>query len=109
MQSPASAMTLPLKLNLCKDIEMCTEATNVWVPVPFPRLCAGEGQKNSQTWEVMLIREYRSQPRMNGVLSSHTPTDPDGCSCIHVDAICISVRETVGWFTLCPRRLPAVH
>lgn len=79
-QSPASPMTLAPKVDLCKDVEMCTETTNVWVPVPFPCLCRGKGQATSQTAEMMLVREYRSQPSVNGVLSSHTPTHPDGCS-----------------------------
>lgn len=102
-------MTLPQKVDLCKDVELCTETTNVWVAVPFHCLCRAKGQATSQTAEMMLIRQYRSQPSVNGVLSSRTPTHADGCSYVHVDAIHISVQDGVGRFTVHAHRLCAVH
>lgn len=90
---------------MCKDMEMRTETTNVWVPAPFPYVCKGKGQTNSQIAEMMLIREYRSKPSLNSMLSSHIPTQPDGCICVHTDAIHVSVQDGVGWFTVCTQAL----
>lgn len=90
-QNPASPTTSSLKLDLCKDMEMCTETTNVWVSVSFPYVCKGKGQANSQTAEMMLIREYRSKSGINSMLSSHISAHPDRCICIHIDGIHVSV------------------
>lgn len=66
----ASPVTLPLKTDLCEDVEMSTETTNVWVPAPFLCFCREKGQATSQTAEMVLIREYiRECPSSkNGVL-----------------------------------------
>lgn len=62
----------------------------------IPVLCLCTGEAPLQTVEMTLIRECSSQPRVKGVLSSHTPTLPSRCSCSHTNTTHIFVQGGVG-------------